>query len=200
MSHRLIPHAILLAVVSAGVGSVVASPLAGQATLVIIARHGEKADTTEDTPLSPAGEARAAALAQALADTRLDAVFVTEFIRTQRTGGPAAAARGLKERIIPVHDDSIAHARTVAAALRAERPGSAVLVVEHSNTIPAIISALGGPGGVKVCRLEYATLFVMVLERGRRPRLLRSRFGAADPPGAGCAPGMAPAGMAPARR
>jgi broad specificity phosphatase PhoE len=200
MSDRVNPRTILLAAVIAGLASVVARPLEGQATLVIIARHGEKADTTQDTPLSPAGEARAAALARALADTRLDAVFVTEFVRTQRTGGPAAAARGLNERIIPVHDDSIAHARTVAAALRAERPGSAVLVVEHSNTIPLIISALGGPGGVKVCRLEYATLFVMVLDRGRTPRLLRSRFGAADPPGAGCAPGMAPGGMASGRR
>lgn len=200
MSDRLNPRALLLAAVIAALGSVGPRPLEGQAALVIIARHGEKADTTHDTPLSPAGEARAAALARALADTRLDAVFVTEFVRTQRTGAPAAAARGLKERIIPVHDDSIAHARTVAAALRGEPPGSAVLVVEHSNTIPAIISALGGPDGLKVCRLEYATLFVMVLDRGRTPRLLRPSFGAADPPGAGCASGMAPAGMAPARR
>lgn len=199
MSNRLNPRTMLLAAVMAGLGSVGARPLAGQASLVIIARHGEKADTTGDTPLSPAGEARAAALARVVADTRLDAVFVTEFVRTQRTGAPAAAARGLKERIIPVHDDSVAHARIVAAALRAERPGSAVLVVEHSNTIPLIVAALGGPA-VKVCRLEYATLFVMVLDRGRPARLLRSRFGAADPPGAGCEPGMAPAGMSPARR
>jgi broad specificity phosphatase PhoE len=99
MSDRVNPRTILLAAVIAGLASVVARPLEGQATLVIIARHGEKADTTQDTPLSPAGEARAAALARALADTRLDAVFVTEFVRTQRTGGPAAAARGLNERV-----------------------------------------------------------------------------------------------------
>ena len=199
MSDRLKPGAVLLALL-VGLGSVVARPLEGQATLVIIARHGEKADTTADTPLSPAGVARAEALAQALADTHLDAVLVTEFVRTQRTGEPAAAARGLRERVIPVHDDSIAHARSVAATLRAERAGSAVLVVEHSNTIPLIVSALGGPRGVKVCRLEYATLFIMVLERGRVPRLVRSRFGAADPPGSGCAPGMGPGEETPAHR
>lgn len=189
MPGRLIARAMLVGIVAAA--GLAARPLRAQASLVIIARHGEKADTSQDSRLSAAGEARAAALARAVADARLDAVFVTEFIRTQRTGAPAAAARGLKERVIPVRGDSIAHARAVVAALRRERAGSAVLVVEHSNTIPAIIAALGGPGGLKVCRLEYSTLFVLAL--AHRARLLRSSFGAADPPGAGCAPGMAPA-------
>lgn len=192
MPDRLIARAVLVAI--AAVAGPAMRPLRAQASLVVIARHGEKIDSSQDSPLSAAGEVRAAALARAVADTRLDAVFVTEFIRTQLTGAPAAAARGLKERVIPLRGDSIAHARAVVAALRRERPGAAVLIVEHSNTIPAIIAALGGPGGLKVCRLEYSTLFVLVLDRGRRPRLLRSSFGAADPPGAGCGPGMAPAG------
>ena len=195
MPDRLNLTATLVAIVAAaGLASAAVRPLHAQAALVVIARHGEKTDSSHDAPLSAAGELRAAALARAVADTRLDAVFVTEFVRTQRTGAPAAAARGLKERVIPVRGDSIAHARAVVAALRRERPGAAVLVVEHSNTIPAIIAALGGPGGVKVCRLEYSTLFVLILDHGHRPRLLRSSFGEVDPPGAGCAPGMVPAG------
>lgn len=194
MSDRLRFRAIVLAgSLALGLTPVGARPAAGQAALVILARHGEKADTTEDTPLSAAGEARAVALARAVAGTRLDAVFATEFVRTQRTGEPAAVARGLKERVIPVRGDSIAHARAVAAALRAEPAGAVILVVEHSNTIPAIIAALGGPGDVRVCRLEYATLFVLLLDRPHAPRLIRSSFGAPDPPGAGCAAGMAPA-------
>jgi broad specificity phosphatase PhoE len=191
MSDRLIAGIILMTVLA--LGGPAARPLHAQASLVIIARHGDKADSSRDSPLSAAGEDRAVALARAVADARLDAVFVTEFVRTQRTGAPAAAARRLKARVIPVRGDSIAHARAVVTALRRERAGAAVLVVEHSNTIPAIIAALGGPGGLKVCRLEYSTLFVLALDRGHRPRLLRSSFGAADPPGAGCAPGMAPA-------
>ena len=191
MPDRLIARAMLVAIVA--LAGPAARPLRAQASVVIIARHGEKADSSQDSPLSAAGEVRAAALARAVADARLDAVFVTDFVLTQRTGAPAAAARGLTERVIPLRGDSIAHARAVVAALGRERAGAAVLVVEHSNTIPAIIAALGGPGGLKVCRLEYSTLFVLALDRGHRPRLLRSSFGAADPPGAGCAPGMAPA-------
>lgn len=194
MSNRLRFRSIVLAgSLGLGLTPIGARTVAAQAALVILARHGEKADTTEDAPLSPAGEARAVALARAVAGTRLDAVFTTEFVRTQRTGAPAAAARGLKERVIPVRGDSIAHAQAVVAALRAEPAGAAVLVVEHSNTIPAIIAALGGPADLKVCRLEYATLFFLLLDRPRPPRLIRSSFGAPDPPGAGCASGMAPA-------
>jgi Fructose-2,6-bisphosphatase len=195
MSDRLRLQApFLAAALALGLIPLGARPVAGQATLIILARHGEKADTTNDTPLSAAGESRAAALARAVAGARLDAVYATEFVRTQQTGAPAAAARGLKERVIPVGGDSMAHARAVAAALRAERPGSAVLVVEHSNTIPAIIAALGGPADVKMCRLEYATLFIVWLDRRHPTRVIRSSFGIPDPPGAGCASGMTPGG------
>ena len=165
-------------------------PLAAQATVVILARHGEKAAEAADNPtLSAAGEARAAALAHALAGARLDAVFATEFTRTQQTAAPAAAAHHLKVRVLPVHGDSLAHARAVAAAIRVRPAGDAVLVVEHSNTIPAIITALGGPDLPELCRNEYETLFVLVREPGHQPRLIRSRFGAPDPADAGCAPG-----------
>ena len=186
MSHRLIGAlAVLAGIIAAAPGA----PLAAQAGIVILARHGEKAAGPAGNPaLSAAGEARAAALDSALAGTRVTAVFVTEFTRTMRTGLPVAVRRHLRAQVIPVRGDSLAHARAVVAALRARPRGDAVLVVEHSNTIPAIIAALGGPALPELCRNEYASLFVLVLERGRPPRLIRSRFGAPDPLDAGCGP------------
>ena len=190
MSHRLRRAAFRAGVVfaAAALAAGPGRPLAAQATVIILARHGEKAAEPADNPaLSAAGEARATALAQALGSARLDAVFATEFTRTQRTAAPAAAAHHLRVRILPVHGDSLAHARIVAAAIRARPRGDAVLVVEHSNTIPAIIAALGGPELPELCTNEYATLFVLVREPGRAPRLIRSHFGAPDPADAECA-------------
>ena len=189
MSHRLMRAAAragaVLAAALLAAGPI--QPLAAQATVIILARHGEKAvQSGADPSLSAAGEARATALAQALASARLDAVFATEFTRTQRTAAPAAAAHHLRVRILPVHGDSLAHARAVAAAIRARPKGDAVLIVEHSNTIPAIIAALGGPELPELCTNEYATLFVLVRQPGREPTLIRSRFGAPDPAGAEC--------------
>ena len=173
---------------AAALSAAAVRPVAAQATVIILARHGEKATGPGTDPaLSAAGEARAGALALALESARLDAVFATEFIRTQRTAAPVAAAHHVPVRILPVRGDSVAHARAVAAAIRARPRGDAVLVVEHSNTIPAIIAALGGPELPELCRNEYATLFVLVRERGRAPRLIRSHFGAPDPADAECA-------------
>ncbi len=186
MPHKLTPIRVALTVL--GLLATAPIPARAQASIVILARHGEKAaEPAGDPALSAAGEARATALAQAVGAVRIDAVFVTEYRRTQRTGAPAASARGLQETIIPVSGDSIAHARAVAAALRARPAGDAVLAVEHSNTIPAIIAALGGPSLPELCRDEYSTLFVLILMPGRPARLVRSSFGAADPPGGGCA-------------
>lgn len=200
MSHRLkraapmraaLKRAALLITIGVLPATTVAArlqPLAAQASVIILARHGEKAAEPADDPaLSAAGEARAAALARALEGTRLDAVFATEFTRTQRTAAPSAAAHRLRVRILPVHGDSLAHARAVVAALRVRPAGDVVLVVEHSNTIPAIIAALGGPDLPELCRNEYATLFVLTREPGRRPSLIRSQFGTPDPADAGCA-------------
>lgn len=195
MSHRLkraaLKRAALLITIGVLPVTTVAArlqPLAAQATVIILARHGEKAaEPARDPALSAAGEARAAALARALEGARLDAVFATEFTRTQRTAAPSAAAHRLRVRILPVHGDSLAHARAVAAAIRVRPAGDVVLVVEHSNTIPAIIAALGGPDLPELCRNEYATLFVLTREPGRRPSLIRSQFGTPDPADAGCA-------------
>jgi broad specificity phosphatase PhoE len=190
MSHRLRLAAFRAGVAFAATGLAGPSirPLAAQATIIILARHGEKAVEPGANPaLSAAGEARATALAQALASARLDAVFATEFTRTQRTAEPAAAAHHLRVRILPVHGDSLAHARAVAAAIRARPRGDAVLIVEHSNTIPAIIAALGGPELPELCSNEYATVFVLVRQPGREPRLIRSQFGAPDPADSECA-------------
>ena len=61
-------------------------------------RHAERADSgaggmASDPPLSAAGRARAESLAAMLKDTKLTAIFTTEFKRTQETAAPVAAAQ-----------------------------------------------------------------------------------------------------------
>jgi len=153
-------------------------------SFVILVRHAEKAATpADDPPLSDAGRLRAAALADALADTRIDAILTTPFARTRDTAAPVAAARGIKPIDVPDQPDIEADIAAAAAAVRASKPGEAVLVVGHSNTIPAIIGALGGPNMPALCDTEYSNLFVLSLTAGGA-RLVRGHFGAPDPPNA----------------
>ena len=54
------------------------------------------------------------------------------------------------------------HAKAVAEQVM-KHAGGTVLVVGHSNTIPAIVGALGAPQPTDLCDSEYDQVFVVVL-------------------------------------
>ncbi|HEX2091094.1 MAG TPA: phosphoglycerate mutase family protein [Longimicrobiaceae bacterium] len=159
-------------------------PAAQEATVVILVRHAEKADTTADPRLSERGRERAEALARALAHTRVGAIVVTQYRRTQLTAQPLAQKLGITPDTARAGGN--ANPRTVADRILSRHAGKTVLVVGHSNSVPGIIAALGGPRLPQICDSEYANLFVLVLRPGKEPSLVHSRYGAADPPDPAC--------------
>ena len=148
-------------------------------TIIVLVRHAEKgAQPANDPPLTEDGAARANALAAALADANIQAIIATPTLRTQSTAKPLAEARGLAVETVALGPKNV-HVKAVAAAALAHR-GQAVLVVGHSNTIPAIISALGGPVLADLCDSQYAMLYTVVID-GKKVRLIRSTFGTPTP-------------------
>jgi broad specificity phosphatase PhoE len=166
----------------AGLLASLPAPAAGQASLVVLVRHGEKGDSTADPPLSPRGAARAESLAVTLAEGHLNAIFVTQYRRTRLTAEPTATRFGLTPQVIEAAGDLQAHAAAVARAIEALPRGAAVLVVGHSNTLGPIIHALGGPLLPNLCDGSYATIFLVTIDRGAPPRVVRAEYGAPDPP------------------
>jgi phosphohistidine phosphatase SixA len=158
---------------------------AQQDRLVLLVRHAERAQEPADDPgLTPAGVDRAQALREVLAATGLNAVITTQLRRTQLTAAPSAEQYHLTPIVVRAGGGTEAHGRAVAEAVRARPAGEAVLVVGHSNTVPAIIAALGGPALPDLCDSEYATLFTLLVPAVGSPRLVRSTYGAPDPPAA----------------
>lgn len=174
---------VLLIAVHAGAGCA-AAPRAERArpTVVYLVRHAEKADTTRDPTLSAAGEARARALDSALRDAGVQAVVTTQLRRTALTAAPLAERRALAPEVVQTTGQ--AHPEAVARLVRERHAGETVLVVGHSNTVPAIVAALGGPRPPDLCDAEYSRLFVLVLDGSTPARLARTHYGAPDPPGA----------------
>lgn len=154
--------------------------------LVVLVRHAEKATVPgDDPPLSTAGAERARALADALAHTGVTAVVTTQLRRTQQTAQPLLDALDIEPEVVAVGDEPVeTHAANVAAAVRRHSNGI-VLVVGHSNTVPDIIAALGGPRMPEICESQYANLFVLVPGPGQA-HLVRGTYGAADGPPSGC--------------
>ena len=108
------------------------------ATFVLV-RHAEKADDDpRDPSLSPAGRKRAEKLARRLRDTPLAAIYASNFRRTQQTAAPVAAAQHVT---VTTYDAGRPAAEFAEQLRRTHRTGT-VLVVGHSNTIPALAHAL----------------------------------------------------------
>ncbi|HSJ64898.1 MAG TPA: phosphoglycerate mutase family protein [Gemmatimonadaceae bacterium] len=174
-----------LLILAAAAAFAVADSAAAQPSTVVLVRHAEKAaGPGADPALSEAGVARARSLAAVLADAGVGHVITTQFQRTRATAAPFADGAGVTPATVPATSDFAGHVRAVADAVRALPAGAAVLVVGHSNTIPAIIHALGGPEMPELCESEYDKLFILELDATPQPRLVRGRFGAPDDPAA----------------
>ena len=155
-------------------------------TVVVVVRHAEKLVATvqagsvkpdEDPPLTPAGEARAAALSDALADADVKAIYSTPFRRTRQTAAPLAARSGIE---ITSYDPHTAAPELAQRILREHR-GRTVLVVGHSNTVPDIVTAFSGTKVEAIEDATYGRLFVVTISPAGEARLLRLGFPPAPP-------------------
>lgn len=124
--------------------------------IVVIVRHAEKADNSEDAELSAAGRERAVQLTRILKDANITAIFTSERKRTQQTAAPLAQSIGVAPVIVPAKDYSM-----LVSKLR-DVKGNA-LVVGHGNTIPDMIKALGIENTVQIADNDYTDIFVIAL-------------------------------------
>jgi phosphohistidine phosphatase SixA len=155
--------------------------------LTVLVRHADRATApADDPPLTPAGMKRAEDLAAALHDTKFSAIIATDFIRTRDTARPIASALGIVPETVPRRGQPAdQHIKAIAGAVHGHA-GEAVLVVNHSDTLPAVIAALGGPRIVAICDSVYDDMFVLVPTTGKM-QFVHSRYGAPTPPGPECA-------------
>ena len=163
-----------------------------QPSLVVLVRHGEKQSAPSDDPsLSEAGVRRAAALDSALRDLVPSTIVVSTRKRTVETAAVVARRTGVTPTVITLDGGGTSHVRAVAEAV--QRARGVVLVVGHSNTVPAIVTALGGPKLPDLCDASYATLFLLTPARDGAPaQLVRAHYGLPDVIGADQCPGMVP--------
>jgi broad specificity phosphatase PhoE len=148
-----------------------------QPATVILVRHAEKAAAPADNPpLTAEGSLRAEALVRVLRNAGVTAIYSTPYARTRETAAPLAAALDLQITETPIYNRKVAsYADSVAARVR--REGGVILVVGHSNTMGAVIKALGGPDIGDVADPEYDNLFFLTTQEGQPSRLVRARYG-----------------------
>jgi len=147
-------------------------------TTIIFVRHAEKAAAPADDPvLSPAGERRAAELARQLVDADVvagvDAVYATQYQRTQLTAAGVADALGL-----PINTYDAADTETVLETIIKQHKGKIILVVGHSDTVPELIANLGASKKVPpIAEAEYDNIYIISIPWFGKTKTIRLRFG-----------------------
>jgi broad specificity phosphatase PhoE len=148
-------------------------------TIVVVVRHAEKAtDDPKDPSLSDIGQARAAALAKALADYPITSAIVSEFKRAQQTAHPTLREHKITATTVPVNKDTAGdYGQRLAERVKREPQGAVILLVSHSNTVPTFISALTGiqiPPIVESS--EFDRLYVITLPTQGKPRVISAKY------------------------
>ncbi|MCG8370743.1 MAG: histidine phosphatase family protein, partial [Proteobacteria bacterium] len=152
-------------------------------TTVIFVRHAEKASVpAEDPGLSPAGKRRVEELRRQLVDADVvagvDAVYSTPFRRTEETARPIADALGL-----PVFTYDVADTEAIIEYIVKEHKGKIILVVGHSNTLPALMADMGASKKVPpIAEDEYDNIYIVSIPWFGKTKTIRLRYGEAYAP------------------
>ena len=145
-------------------------------TTIILTRHAEKIidPNNPDVDLSPAGQARALEIVRMLGDAGVNAIYATQYKRTQQTVKPLADKLGLPVMIVNAKNTP-----DLIAQIKAQNSGQTILIAGHNNTVPEIIAALGGPQYPPIPDTEYDNLFVVTVYRTGKVKVLKMKYGAA---------------------
>lgn len=148
-------------------------------TTIIFVRHAEKDLTqgSDDPGLSAAGKRRVAELTRQLVDADvvagINAVYSTPFRRTQETAAPIAEALDLPVATYDPNDND-----AVLDTILKNHKGKIILVVGHSNTLPALIADLGASKKVPpIDEDEYDNIYIVTIPWFGKTKTLRLRFG-----------------------
>ncbi|HMO41061.1 MAG TPA: phosphoglycerate mutase family protein [Saprospiraceae bacterium] len=142
------------------------------AILLIAVRHAEKAAEGDDPVLTPAGQARAARLAAILKDCPLNGVYTTQFVRTMKTAQPVASTQ---QKAIMTYDHKDPE---FVPRLLQKQQGKRLLIVGHSNSIPALVNqVLGEQRFEEIDEQDYGNIFIIgVSNKGQSVKVIRARF------------------------
>jgi broad specificity phosphatase PhoE len=165
--------AVLGAVVAFGYYATFSRPV----TTVIVVRHAEKIidPSNNDVELSAAGHARAQEIVRMFGEAGVNAVYATQYKRTQQTVKPLADKLGLTATIVDSKKTG-----DLIAQIRAQHSGQTVLIAGHNSTVPEIVAALGGPKYPTIPETEYDHLYIVTVYRTGKAQVLKMKYGASQ--------------------
>ena len=144
-------------------------------TTVILVRHAEKKlePDNPDPDLAPQGVARAQEIARVFGDAGINAIFATQYKRTQQTVQPLA------DRIaVPITILNSKQTDELVNQIHTAHRGQTIFVAGHSNSVPAIVSLLSNEKFPDIPDAEYDNLFIVTIYRFGKAKVTKLKYGA----------------------
>ena len=147
-------------------------------TTVILVRHAEKKLEPEnpDPDLTPEGVVRAQEIARMFADAGINAIYATQYKRTQQTVKP------LSDRIgVPVTTLESKKPDELVDLIQSRHRGQTIFVAGHSNSVPRIVSVLSNEKFPEIPDNEYDNLFIVTIYRFGKAKVTKLKYGNPSP-------------------
>ena len=174
--RTIIVFSALFAVLGAVILFAYFSTFSRPVTTVILVRHAEKKiePNNPDPDLSPEGVERTLEIARVFGDSGVNAIYATQYKRTQQTVKPLADRTAVPVTLLDANQTD-----QLVERIQTELRGKTVFVAGHNNTIPAIVSILSGESHPVIPETEYDNLFVVTIYRFGKAKVLKFKYGKA---------------------
>lgn len=152
-------------------------------TTVILVRHAER-DEGENPPLNQKGQERAEALATALEESGLAAIYVPDLLRNMQTARPVSERLGIPVTVLPekLTDDPEGTADYVIKEIFSKHQGEVILFVGNQSTnqmreMGSLQQMYMSLGGKEVPLTRYTDMYIFTFTDKEHFHIIRAEFG-----------------------
>jgi broad specificity phosphatase PhoE len=151
-------------------------------TTVIAVRHAEKKiePHNPDPDLTPEGEVRAKEIARMFSGAGVNAIYATQFKRTQQTVQPLSTQIGVSPSILQANQTD-----ELAKQILTNHRGQTIFVAGHNNTIPALVTTLSGDQYPTIPESEYDNMYIVTIYRFGKAKVVKIKYGSESTQGVG---------------
>ncbi len=172
-TRTIVVFAMLFAVLGAVIVFAYFATFERPVTTVILVRHAEKKIEPEnnDPDLTPEGLERAQEIARVFGGAGVNAIYATQYKRTQQTVKPLSDRTG-----VPVTLLNSKQSDELVQRIQTSLRGQTIFVAGHNTTVPALASALSGEKFSDIPETEYDNLFVVTVYRFGKAKVLKLKY------------------------
>lgn len=180
--RTIVVFSALFAILGAVVILAYFSTFARPVTTVILVRHAEKKlePNNQDPDLAPEGVERAHEIARVFADAGINAIYATQFKRTQQTVKPLSDRTAVAVTLLDSNQTN-----ELLQRIQTTYRGQTVFIAGHNNTVPAMVSELSGETYPLIPESEYDNLYIVTIYRFGKAKVVKLKYGKSSLQGVG---------------